>query len=220
MIRSADKKSTIHDYWHRQAKLFSKLYRSWNPLLLANRLFLARRQSIVQSMMETMPGNRALDVGCGSGEFLELLEPNYETVFGCDYSELMLGVAMSQLKSPNIHLFHADALRLPIKDEQIDHLYALGLFDYVDDVKQGLSECFRMVKDGGYAVVTFPKSPSLFEPLRWSQFIRKALFQIPPILNVYSKRSLYSELGEAGFVIDEIRSLWTTMWIAKVKKRV
>lgn len=217
-MRGADKRSSIHDYWHKQADLFSKLYRSWNPMLLANRLFLARRQGIVREMMEIGPETTALDVGCGSGELLEALRASYPTVFGCDYSRIMLEAARSRLAPEGNRLFLADALKLPVKENRVDHLYALGLFDYLDNAAQGLSECCRVMKKGGCAVLTFPKSPSLFEPLRWSQAVRKALFQIPPILNVYSRKDLQEALSRAGFVIEDICSLWTTMWIVKIRK--
>jgi len=83
----------INEYWRDQADLFSKLYYSWNPLLLANRLFLKHRLKIVLNLIDFNKTYRALDVGCGSGEFIQIVAPHYKEVIGIDYSLMMLNMA-------------------------------------------------------------------------------------------------------------------------------
>jgi len=82
-----------------------------------------------------------------------------------------------------------------------------------------LTEFARVLKPGGLAVVTAPKSPSLFAPLRWSDGLRGALCRLPPLINVFTKNEFKYLLETCGFQLTNLTSLWTTMWIAVIVTR-
>jgi ubiquinone/menaquinone biosynthesis C-methylase UbiE len=183
---------------------------------LANRLFLKQRQKIIFNLAEFDRKHVALDAGCGSGEFIQNIAPHYKKVIGIDYSSMMLDQAKSRVS--NVTFLKADCKNLPVENESIDCLFALGLFDYVENVNKVLNEFCRVLKKGGYIIFTIPKSPSLFTPIRWSHKFRRKIFKIPPIINSYTKKQLVSCVKDAEFNIINLYSLWTTMWIIKVKK--
>ncbi len=206
-------------YWHEEAGLFSNLYRTSNPLLVAARVFLKQRQDLIARYVIQNTGAAALDVGCGSGELVGQLSGYYGKVVGADYSEIMLSQARKAIHAPNVEFVKADCAALPFDDRIFDALYALGLLDYVKDVNGVLRELARVLKPGARAVLTAPKSPSLFAPLRWSQRFRGMLFKIPPIVNTFSRDAWTRAADAAGFRQLELTSLWTTMWIARLEKK-
>lgn len=207
------------NYWHNKAKTFSKFYQSTNPFFAATRLFLKQRQDIIVKWIRPDKQGTVLDVGCGGGEFIEFIAKDFLRVVGVDYSELMIELARKNIKAKNVTFQKSDCTNLPIESDSISQLFALGLLDYVKDMGGTIGEFKRVLKKEGTAVLTFPKSPSLFEPLRWSKTFRGALFKIPPVVNILSRADLEALIKSAGLEILAVTSLWTTMWIVHVRKQ-
>jgi ubiquinone/menaquinone biosynthesis C-methylase UbiE len=206
------------DYWHGKAHLFSSFYKTIHPILFFARKFLEERQQIVMAYLKKEPNAVVLDVGCGSGEFAEQLGHYYGSVEAVDYSEIMLKLAKQQVTSSNISFQKADCANLPFEANKFDHLFALGLLDYVSDMPKVLKEFYRVSKAGGSLLVTFPKTPSLNAPLRVFSGVRSLIFKLPPIVNALSKKQVEILSEQAGLEIVEMRPLWTTMWIVLFEK--
>jgi demethylmenaquinone methyltransferase/2-methoxy-6-polyprenyl-1,4-benzoquinol methylase len=113
------------------------------------------------------PGDRALDVACGTGDLaIELarrVAPGGEVV-GSDFSENMLELAHA--KAPELRFEQANALDLPYDDDSFDaSTVGFGARNF-SDLPQGLREMTRVVRPGGRVVIleiTTPERP----PLSW-----------------------------------------------------
>jgi ubiquinone/menaquinone biosynthesis C-methylase UbiE len=209
--------SASDEYWHTQAELFSGAYSTRELLLRPNQLFLRQRMEVVARFIKPDASAVALDAGCGSGELATILSKYYKAVVGVDYSQIMIDLARGNAPPPNVEYRQADCAHLPMADDSIDYVFSLGLLDYLPDLDAVLQEFSRVSKDGARMVLTVPKTPSLFEPMRWSSAIRGKLFKIPPLVNVLSRQALESALARHGLQILDITSLWTTMWIVHVR---
>lgn len=205
-------------YWHNKAHVFSSFYSSLNPMHIFTRKFLEDRQKIVARYLIDNPDALALDVGCGSGELVAVLAKKYQFVEGVDYSDIMVGRARKQVHADNVNFVKSDCTLLPYEDARFDSVFALGLFDYVQNMEAALNEICRVTKPSGRLILTFPKSPSLFMPLRIFTGLRNSLFSLPPIVNTVSAKRLQLLAESNGLKIVEKHSLWTTMWIVLLEK--
>jgi demethylmenaquinone methyltransferase / 2-methoxy-6-polyprenyl-1,4-benzoquinol methylase len=112
-----------------------------------------------------LPGGRALDVACGTGDLaIELARrvgPS-GTVVGSDFSEAMLERART--KSAAVRWEWANALELPYPDDAFDAAtVGFGARNF-SDLDRGLAEMARVVRPGGRVVVleiTTPQRPPL-----------------------------------------------------------
>jgi SAM-dependent methyltransferase len=88
---------------------------------------------------------RYLDVGCGQGELLRLISPEFAVSTGCDTSTGMLQKAGSE----NI-VFQEDALRLPFEDCSFDFVTAVCVYHHVPpaDRPRVTREVYRVLKPG------------------------------------------------------------------------
>jgi len=99
-------------------------------------------------------GIRALDVGCGVGNFHDLLGPRFASLTGVDVSAASIGQAVSR-RRPRTRYDIYDGRRLPYEDGAFDLAFTICVMHHVPtDQWEGFSrEMFRVVRKGGLALV-------------------------------------------------------------------
>jgi len=109
------------------------------------------------------PGDRALDVCCGTGDLaiglLEAVSPRGRVV-GLDFSERMLEAARA--KSAQVRWVRGDALDLPFAAGEFDAATVGFGVRNLADLERGFRELARVVRPGGRVVCL-----ELTEPPRW-----------------------------------------------------
>jgi demethylmenaquinone methyltransferase/2-methoxy-6-polyprenyl-1,4-benzoquinol methylase len=150
---------------------------------------------------ELSPGDSALDICCGTGDFtLELahrVTPGGHVV-GCDFSEPMLDLAREKSAERNaagVRFEWADALQLPYDDERFDAVTNGFGIRNLADLDVGLREIARVLKPGGRAVILEIVQPTR-PPL--SVFYSLWFDRIVPLLGSFSSNpEAYSYLPES-----------------------
>lgn len=116
--------------------------------------FVSRRE-LVESLIARLPLSPSpviVDVGCGTGATAALLQ-RYGMVVGVDISPLALG--WSRLRGLK-NLLLCSAETLPIVSDSVDVIVATDILEHMDDDVAVLREFHRVLKPGGYVVVTVP----------------------------------------------------------------
>jgi SAM-dependent methyltransferase len=93
------------------------------------------------------PGQRVLDVGCGSGEFLELLAGTGAEVAGIDPAPGMLEGARRSVPSADIR--PGDFTELPWPSASFDVVTAINALQFADDMAVALRQAARVLRPGG-----------------------------------------------------------------------
>jgi ubiquinone/menaquinone biosynthesis C-methylase UbiE len=101
------------------------------------------------------PGERLLDVGCGTGTLLAaaLRAAPGARVAGADLAPEMLAAARAKL-GPEVPLAAADATRLPFRTGSFDAVASSSSLHYWSDAPAGVAECARVLRPGGRLVIT------------------------------------------------------------------
>jgi len=132
-----------------------------------------RRKELLIESIKSLTINTILDAGCGPGivtsKIFTLFPSN--VIIGSDLSIHMLEKAKS--KNPRqALLIQSDIIYPPFCDRIIDLVFALGVFDYIDDLEQLFAQVSRILKPHGLFIFTFPNSKSIFRSLRDSARLR------------------------------------------------
>jgi demethylmenaquinone methyltransferase/2-methoxy-6-polyprenyl-1,4-benzoquinol methylase len=97
------------------------------------------------------PGDRVLDVCCGTGDLAVAAEQRGGRVVGLDFSERMLERA--RRKSGTIEWVRGDALALPFGDGEFDAATVGFGIRNLKDLEAGLRELPRVLRPGGHVAV-------------------------------------------------------------------
>jgi SAM-dependent methyltransferase len=101
---------------------------------------------------------RLLDLGCGTGLFLQRRQADCEAL-GIDLSPEALSYChQRQIRS----VARADAARLPFGDESFDIVTAFDLIEHLPDDRALVREIHRVLKPGGFMMATVPAHPLLW----------------------------------------------------------
>ena len=98
-------------------------------------------------------GARIADIGCGFGKSAEYMRSAYHfDISGVDSCEEAITEA-KELYGDSLFLC-ADAASLPFGDSEFDGLLFECSFSKMDEPEAVLSEAFRVLKDGGYLIIS------------------------------------------------------------------
>jgi cytosine/adenosine deaminase-related metal-dependent hydrolase/ubiquinone/menaquinone biosynthesis C-methylase UbiE len=118
-----------------------------NPLLLLE-------QRNAAPLLPSVRGGNVLDVGCGTGRWLKHLETLHPaSLTGVDCSRVMLERAREKVL-PTTKLEHGHSSALPGEDASYTFVMASFLLSYVKDLQAFALECARIVRPGGWMLVS------------------------------------------------------------------
>ena len=108
---------------------------------------------------------RALDIGCGVGNFHGLLKPLFGELNGVDVSRQSIDQAIEN--HPDVHYQSYDGLRLPFEDESFDLVYTICVMHHVppEHWPNFVREMKRVLRKGGLVLV-FEHNPRNPLPMR------------------------------------------------------
>jgi ubiquinone/menaquinone biosynthesis C-methylase UbiE len=148
-------------------------------------------------------GDRALDVGCGAGEFTAALSAAGAVAVGVDVAEAALSRARRRNPVLEFRLVGVDG-PLPFEDNSFDLVWASEVIEHVTDTARWLSEVRRVLAPAGRLLVTTPSHGRLRVALggvaRFSE-------PLGDHLHLYTARSLRQLLEEFGFGQVEVRAV-------------
>lgn len=118
-----------------------------NPLL-------ALEQRALDPLLPPMAGKAAMDIGCGTGRWLEMLvRAGARPAVGIDLSSAMLHVAGAKPALRN-HLARADGRLLPIRSDTAEIILVSFALRHIAELNTFAREIARAAKPGAYCYVT------------------------------------------------------------------
>jgi SAM-dependent methyltransferase len=97
-------------------------------------------------------GTRVLDMGCGTGEFLDMAATRGAEVAGIDAAQAM--VSIGRWRMPGADLRIGSIEDLPWPDDAFDVVTAFNAVQFAADRRAAMREAARVVRPGGHVAVT------------------------------------------------------------------
>lgn len=184
---------------------------------------LKRRARNIIMGLELKNGNKVLEVGCGNGYYLSLLNRMGIKLFltGIDIDELALKDAKKLINDKKVKVLMASASKIPFPNDTFDKIVMSEVIEHVtDDEVKVLTEVNRVLKKDGILVLTTNNIdyPFLWDPVNWMlQHLFNTHIKSGFWAGIWNQHDrLYKEsrikqlVKEAGFNVQQIESL--TSW--------
>jgi len=150
----------------------------------------ARRRRAVERLL---PSGRILDVGCATGDFLTGMQKHGWDVHGVEIAPEAAAQASARLGAP---IFAGDLLPANFPNEYFGVVTLWNVLEHLYEPTASLREAFRILKPGGWLILTVPNTESLDFRLFGRFWIG---WDTPRHLYLFSPQLLIKILRQIGF---------------------
>ena len=161
-----------------------------------------RRRALL--LGEAGPGERVLDLGCGTGRFVAALRDAGADVVGVELAETALRRARVNAPGADLRLVEPDG-SLPLDHGSVDLVWCSEVLEHVADTEHLLLEVRRVLRPGGRLLVTVPfhgrVKGALIALLRFDAHYDP----LGQHLRFYTRSSLRTTLERSGFDAVQVR---------------
>lgn len=156
-------------------------------------------------------GKKLLEVGCGDGTYLSLLNELDAQVFGTEYNE-ELAARCVQKKLKVMRVFPGDKGR-QIGSGSFDAFFIFNFFEHLPNPTEMLDIIHENLSDGAVGIVEVPNFDMMVQQQLFSEFVVDHLMY-------FTKDTLRFALERSGFEVLQFNELWDEYIIsATVRKR-
>ena len=149
--------------------------------------------------LQTRPGARLLEIGCGSGDQLAFLQGLGWQVEGLDVDLVAAGVASA--RGLKVHVGSLEEQCFPAR--QFDAIVSSHVIEHVHDPVGLLRECSRILSPGGRLVIITPNTTSWLHKWFGSNWLA---LDSPRHLHLFNSISLRRAAEHSGFSVRVITS--------------
>ena len=196
----------------------------WNWDSPAGRRRADRRAALFIEHGRLGRGTRALELGCGTGVFLERVAPSLAQTQGIDLSMDLLTRARARVcRFDNVRLECGNAEQMPCADNEFDAVYGSSVLHHLH-LERALAEALRVLRPGGRIVFT---EPNILNPQVAFMFhfgLTKRYFGVSPDEMAFSRFAVRRVLLKLGYrevsvrPFDFLHPALPSLWIATVSR--
>lgn len=128
-----------------------------------------KTEQVTEYLKQEVREKVVLDAGCGTGKYLERLEPFVKKYIGIDLSFQQLEKASAKISREETTLIQGNLKKLPLKDNSMDIVistWVLGTITNIEERKSCLKELQRVVVPTGKIILIENAEGSEFESIR------------------------------------------------------
>jgi 2-polyprenyl-3-methyl-5-hydroxy-6-metoxy-1,4-benzoquinol methylase len=153
---------------------------------------------------------KIIEIGCGKGEFLSIMQEFAAESYGLEYSEESVGrCVMSGLK---VFRGFVENAAYQINHSPFDAFYILNFLEHLPEPNETLLGIYNNLSDNGIGLIEVPNFDMILHKKLFSEFIGDHLLY-------FTKETLCSALGLNGFEIIDCTVEWYDYIISAVARK-
>ena len=173
--------------------LFEKLYHLVRSISLKKKLNLINSYSSKEKNL--------LDIGCGTGDFLEVAQQNNWSISGVEPNEKARDIAN---KKTNNAVFEINQL-LKFKSNSFDVITLWHVLEHLPNLEDHISVFKTLLKPNGTLIVAVPNYKS-YDAKHYKQFW--AAYDVPRHLWHFNQDSISKLVSKENFKVEKVKPMW------------
>ena len=170
----------------------------WNWDSPSGRARAARRAALLVEAAGLHPGVRALELGCGTGVFLQKVAPHGASITGIDLSaDLLERCAERMAGAAHVALVRGNAEKMPFADGTFDAVYGSSILHHLD-LDAALAEVRRVLRPGGRMAFAEPNILNPQVAVMFRLGLTKKYFGVSPDEMAFSRFRARAAARAAG----------------------
>lgn len=165
-------------------------------------------ESFVQKY--SLKGGKIIEIGCGRGEYLSIIQKSNVEAYGLEYSKESVADCLKNGLKVSKGFIQGSADRL--SDAPFDAFFILNFLEHLPDPNSTLRGIYNNLTDGAVGLVEVPNFDMILRKKLFSEFIGDHLFY-------FTKDTLSTTLKLNGFEIIECNEVWHDYIISAVVKK-
>ena len=171
----------------------SKVANIWNKQLGEENSLAPHEHSFFSILLEiAKSAQKILEVGVGRGRMIKILQKN-----GIKADFFSVDLWACEVQGCKVYQSLGDARCLPFKDNSYDFVYSLGVVEHFPETATAIFECCRVVKDGGYVLVSTPR-------LSLHTIVRQIIF----FVKRESQKGTFEQVRGRNLTVQTIKSFF------------
>lgn len=138
-------KAGLNKYWK---NYLSNIHLAQEQLVQKRKIMYRLEFDLINNFMNKNVNSKVLDVGCGSGQFLDLFNDNGYKCYGVEFGEEAAKAASLKYK-----IWQGEFPKLDI-DEKFELIIFRGVMQYLPDPVNYLEKAISILNKGGYIYIT------------------------------------------------------------------
>jgi ubiquinone/menaquinone biosynthesis C-methylase UbiE len=166
----------------------------------------AYEHTLTRTRAHLGPGDRVLEIGCGTASTAIRLAPSVATYIATDYAAEMVRIGREKLARggpPNLQILRAGPGDGALPDGPFDAVLAFSLLHLLPDLPAALAEMRGLLRPGGLLISKTPCLSGPWNALRPVLGVMRLAGKAPPSVRFLSPARLERAMTAAGFVLVE-----------------
>lgn len=159
-----------------------------------------------------------LDIGCGMGEWIQLLHDrcSFDDYFGVEYSEAMVEMCKNRCPWAHVYLSSAEDIKEALGDRKFNLISIIAVIEHLRNPRKVLEYISNHLEVGGRVIIVYPRIdsyPSKLMGKRWH------LFSPVAHLTLFSRRGLTTLMKNLGLGILNVQPMqqyWSLQYVLSI----
>ena len=161
-------------------------------------------------MKYNLQGKKILEVGAGSGEYMEILAKENVDVYGIEH--LLDSVVQAKKKGLKVYSGFIENANTKISGMPYDAFYIMNFLEHIPNPKIFLRGIANNLKEDAYGLIEVPNGDFIIQNQMFSEFMLDHLMY-------FTKESLSLLLSLCGFEVIECQVIWNSYIISAIVRK-
>ncbi len=158
----------------------------------------------------SLKDKKVIEIGCGRGEYLFLMQQCGAKAYGIEYSPA--SVKQCQKENLKVSKGFIETNNMKLKNSPFNAFFILNFLEHLPKINLTLQGIAHNLTDEGIGLIEVPNFDMILKKRIFSEFIGDHLFY-------FTKETLKATLGQNGFDVLECENIWHDYIISAVVRK-